>query len=197
MKKLFLLTIAAFVVTIAGAQIQFGVKGGLNLANLHMSPKSTDGSLSTKTDFNAGVLVSVPLAGKFSLQPEVMYSAQGAKASGGGDNGTYNLGYINVPVLLKYNHPSGFFAEAGPQIGFVSTAKAKGGGETEDIKDQVKSTDFSAVLGIGYLSSLNIGIDARYNMGFANIIKETSESTLKNGVFQVGVFYLFGHRVKK
>ncbi len=30
-----------------------------------------------------------------------------------------NYSYINVPVLFKYQHSSGLFAETGPQIGFL------------------------------------------------------------------------------
>ncbi len=192
MKKLLLFAFAASVTTIAGAQIQFGAKAGLNLANLSISPKSSDYSLNMKPDFNAGVLVSIPLFSKFSLQPEIMYSAQGSKLKSTDESGTYNMNYINVPVLFKYKDASGFFAEIGPQLGILTSAKAKSGSESQDLKDELKSTDFSGVVGIGYLSRLNLGIDARYNLGLSNIVKESSDGKLKNGVIQVGVFYMFG-----
>ena len=39
---------------------------------------------------------------------------------------------------------------------------------------------------------MNIGIDVRYNLGLSNVIKDSNAGSAKNGVFQVGVFYLFG-----
>jgi len=192
MKKLSLVAVTALITTIATAQIQFGVKAGLNLSNLSLSPKSSEASFSFKPDFNAGGLVFIPISEMLALQPEVMYSGQGAKVKSGSESGTYNFGYINIPVLLKYHHESGFFAELGPQVGFNISAKAKADGQSQDLKDEIKSTDFSGVFGLGYLSSINLGIDARYNLGFANIVKNSSDTKLKNGVIQVSVFYMFG-----
>src|ERR1700729_3628140 len=99
----------------ANAQIQFGVKAGANFANLTGSDVS---GTKTKVGFQGGVLVAVPLAGSFCLQPEVDYSGQGAKTGSGSPSYTLSQNYLNIPVLFKYKHESGFFAETGPQIGF-------------------------------------------------------------------------------
>jgi hypothetical protein len=195
MKRLFLLTAMVSATLFAGAQIQFGAKAGLNLSTLHVSPSETGTSFKIAPNVNAGVLVYVPLTSEFGLQPEIVYSGQGTKISSTDDgSGHYNLGYINVPVLLKYKTASGFFAELGPQIGFLATAKAKSEGVSVDVKSSFKSTDFSGVIGIGYLSALNLGVDARYSLGFSNIVKTTpsDNSSAKNGVIQIGVFYMFG-----
>ena len=203
MKRLFILTAAVAITTIASAQIQFGVKAGLNLAGTSVT-KQDGVSYSFKPDFHGGVLVSLPLFSNFSLQPEAMYSRQGSKIKTTDgtttDNGKLNFGYINVPILFKYNDPSGFFAEIGPQAGFLLSANVKdnGTGQSQDLKSNLKSFDFSGVLGIGYLSSLNIGIDARYNLGFLNMVKSSPGSgSIKNGVIQIGIFYLFGEHIDK
>jgi hypothetical protein len=191
MKKLYLLLLTVFSLAAADAQVQFGVKAGANFATL--TGDNSDG-VKTKVGFNAGALVSLPLFNEFSLQPEVVYSGQGYKYSGAGFSGTASNSYINVPVLFKYNNPTGFFAETGPQVGFLMSAKAKMDGQDNvDIKDEYNSVDFSWALGIGYLiKPMNIGIDVRYNLGLSNVIKESNGGSAKNGVFQVGVFYLFG-----
>ena len=198
MKRLLLLTVMVATTVLAGAQVQFGAKAGLNLSTLHISPSEAGTSFKLAPNVNAGLLVYAPLAGNLALQPELVYSGQGTKVSSGSDgSGNYNLGYINVPVLLKYKTVSGFFAELGPQISFLVNAKAKSEGVSVDVKDSFKSTDISGVFGIGYLSALNLGVDARYNLGFSNIIKgSTDNSKAKNGVIQVGVFYLFGKSKK-
>jgi len=188
MKKIALVLFAGISLVSAKAQIQFGVKAGANLANI----SKVDGS-KTLVNLNAGVLASIPLAGQLSLQPEVVYSGQGVKGDGGSDH----LNYINVPVLLKYSLPVGVFFQTGPQIGFLMSAKEKeDGGSSTDIKDLFKSTDFSWALGGGYLiPDVNLGFDVRYNLGLTKLGKSVNGQSGfegKNGVFQIGVFYLFG-----
>ncbi|MFI5123999.1 MAG: porin family protein [Chitinophagales bacterium] len=190
MKKLYLLLLAGFSLAAADAQIQFGVKAGANFATLTGSDAS---GAKMKVGFQGGALVAIPLFNEFSLQPELMYSGEGAKYSANGVSGTLNSNYLNVPVLFKYNNASGFFAETGPQIGFLLSAKSKIDGQSYDAKSSYKSTDFSWAFGLGYLlRDMNIGFDARYNLGLANVEANSNNGTLKNSVIQVGVFYLFG-----
>lgn len=198
MKRLVLLAVMAAATTIASAQIQFGVKAGLNLANINVSPSTEGTSFKLSPNVTAGVLAYIPLVSKLGLQTELLYSGQGSKLTSGAESGTYQLGYFNVPVLLKYKDPSGFFIEAGPQVGFLLNAKVKSGGVSVDEKDSFKSTDISGAFGIGYLSALNIGIDARYNLGLSNIAKsgEDNNTKAKNGVAQISVFYMFGGKSK-
>ena len=188
MKKL-ALVLTVFTVSIFGvnAQIQFGVKAGANFANM----TNAEGSKSL-VNFNGGALVKIPLADALSLQPEVVYSGQGAKF----DGGKISLNYINVPVLATYTLPVGVFFQTGPQIGFLMSAKQKVDGEDAvDIKSQLKSTDFSWAIGAGYLvTSANIGFNVRYNLGLSKL---ADGGDSKNTVFQVGVFYLFGEGSSK
>ena len=196
MKKFVISAIAIIVFNSTKAQIQFGLKAGVNIATLTLSSdvSGSGESLSSKTDFNAGILASVPLFNSFTLQPEINYSGQGAKGSDGTTTTTVNYNYINVPVLFKFNHSSGLFAETGPQIGFLISANAKAGGQSVDIKDQISSTDFSWCFSLGYkLSDIPLGIDLRYNLGLSNTVKASGEGTSKNSVFQFGIFYLFGN----
>jgi len=193
MKKLLLVMSAGFVFTAASAQVQFGVKAGANFSTLTGSDVS---GAKTLVGFHGGGLVSVPIFSTFTLQPEVLYSMQGAKGTESETDITLHQNYVNVPVLFKYNHASGFFAATGPQIGFLVSAKAKEGGETTDVKSYYKSTDFSWAVAIGYkLPSINAGIDVRYNFGLTNIA-DYSGADVKNSVFQVGLFYLFGQTKK-
>jgi hypothetical protein len=193
MKKLILILFVLCSAFTAGAQIQFGVKAGLNIANLTMSGIQYGASTSSRADFNGGVLASLPLFSSFYLQPELMYSGQGLSYSNSTANGTANYGYLNLPVLFKYQHASGLFAETGPQIGFLLSAKDKGNGNTVDIKSQTQSIDFSWAFGIGYkLQSIPMGIDLRYSLGLTNVYKYSGSGTGKNSVFQFGLFYLFG-----
>ncbi len=189
MKRMILILIAAGSAMFASAQIQFGVKAGYNLDNLTISPSQPGGS--SKSDFSAGILASIPLFSSCSLQPEVMYSGQGTSFTDSFATGKLNYGYLNVPVLFKYQHSSGLFAETGPQVGFLLSAKETGGRQSIDFKSSTQSTDFAWVFGIGYKLPLGLGIDARYNLGLTNITKANVGSTVKNSVFQFGLFFMF------
>ena len=191
-KKLVLLLLMAGVLTTANAQIQFGLKAGANLANVNGSGVTGNKTL---VNFNGGALVRIKLAAGFSLQPEVVYSGQGAKTTNSSDGSTETVhqNYVNVPVMLQYSLPLGLFFETGPQLGFLTTAKISDNGQSADIKSSYKSTDFSWALGAGFLTPVHLGFDLRYNLGLSNISSAASGYTgsIKNGVFQVGVFYLF------
>jgi hypothetical protein len=193
MKKMMLVFLAVGTAAVASAQIQFGVKAGLNLANLTISGVAPAPTFNSKTDFSGGAFASIPLFKSFDLQPEIMYSGQGASTTESNTTVKLNYGYLNVPVLFKYQHESGLFAETGPQIGFLLSAKATGGGQTIDTKSETQSTDFSWAFGIGYkIPGISGGIDARYNLGLTNLAKNTTDGTVKNSVFQFGLFYMFG-----
>ena len=193
MKKLVLLCLAVGTFAVTEAQIQFGAKAGLNLSTY--SGSLSDGA-KIKPGFNVGALVSIPVTGMLSVQPEVVYSLEGAKGSSGGSSFTENLSYINVPILVKYTSSIGVFGEIGPQIGFLLSAKDKVDGASENVKQFFNSTNISLAFGAGYLSSMNIGVDVRYNLGLANIAKDSGGEKLKSGVIQIGVFYLFGEGKK-
>jgi hypothetical protein len=197
MKRMLLVIFAACGAAVASAQVQFGIKAGVNIANVTLSGDNSGVSFDSKTDFHAGVLASLPLFSDFHLQPEILYSGQGASASASGTTVKLNYGYLNIPVLFKYQHESGLFAETGPQVGFLLSAKEDADGQTIDAKSDTQSTDFSWAFGIGYkIPEINLGIDARYNLGLTNLAKgsQSGEGTAKNSVFQIGLFYMFGFK---
>jgi Outer membrane protein beta-barrel domain len=191
MKKLVVLVLTAGAFYTASAQVQFGVKAGANFATL--SGSGSDGA-KTKVGFNGGAFAHIPITNSFFLQPELVYSGQGAKATSDGMDFNVNQNYLNIPVLVKYHHESGLFAETGPQLGFLLSANVNAGGTSQDVKSSYKSTDFSWAFGLGYmLSSMPVGIDARYNLGLTNIAAQApSDQSVRNSVFQVGLFYMFG-----
>ena len=203
------------------AQVQFGVKGGLTISEMLTSggPSTIiDGTTQHLkyfpfTTLNGGVFASIPFSKKWTLQPELVFSMQGTTARPEQNylvsvtEEDYRFSYLNVPILVKYKLPLGFFAETGPQIGLLLHAKINetvvGDASTVNynVKSQLKSTDLSWALGAGYCSPFNVGFDIRYTLGLSNINQTTAEGqtsapmpngTMKNSVVQIGVFYIFG-----
>jgi hypothetical protein len=194
MKRMILVFLTACSAVVASAQIQFGIKAGINFADLSISQSTPGSSFSSKTDFNAGILASIPLSGNLYLQPEIMYSGQGGSTS---DSfivaGKLNYDYLNIPVLIKYQLSSGLFAETGPQVGFLLSANFKAGSQSLDEKSNSQTTDFSWAFGLGYkIPDAGLGIDLRYNLGLTNIAKDSgsADETVKNSVFQIDLFYV-------
>jgi hypothetical protein len=190
MKKLAFVLLAGFSFATAHAQFAFGIKGGANISNVNGSDVSGTSSI---VGFNAGAYLKLPVTRHLSIQPEVDYSAQGFKASESGATVTFKNDYVNVPVLLKYTHFTGVFIETGPQVGFLTTAKASSQGVTIDDKPSYNSADFSWVLGVGVkIPATPISLDARYNFGISNIINNGSSggsdnNSAHNGSFQIGI----------
>ena len=190
MKKISVcIIVAALLITrTANAQhVNFGVKAGLNVYNVHNDNGTENDS---KTGFHAGFLSHVHLSKHVALQPELLYSAEGAKYNNG--NSELKLGYINVPLMLQYMFDQGFRLQAGPQVGFLVNAESETNGVSVDRKD-IETVNFSLGVGASYLhTSSGLGADARYNFGLSNLNKSAPYKSTSNG-FQLGIFYMFPH----
>jgi len=190
MKKTIIFMATLFSLTTIKAQnVHFGIKGGLNASSLNYSPENSDQQ--TKIGFNLGLLAHIHTSNKdWAIQPEIYYSAEGAKSKSA-SNASLNLGYLNIPVLAQYMFDNGFRIEAGPQLGFLMSAKNKTGNVSVNVKDNLKNTNFSIPVGLGYLTSSGFGFDARYNFGLSNINNTSSATKIHSNVFQFGIFYQF------
>lgn len=183
MKQVLLVTIIAVLglLKVNAQEIKFGAKGGLNFASI--SGDNTE-DIELVTAFNFGVLAEIPITEKFSFQPELMYSGQGYSF----DDNTVALNYLNIPLMGKYYLTKGLSLEAGPQIGFLLSAK----NDNTDIKDSFNSVDFGVNFGLGYKLDNGLNFGARYNLGLSDInnIDGFSDKN-KNRVFQLSVGYFF------
>src|SRR5574340_641843 len=161
MKKRILLTATLTQLDFVRAQVRVGLKVCMNASSLKSTPANSD--LETKIGFNAGILAHIHTSNpQWAVQPELYYSLEGAKSKSNND-AKLNLDYLNLPVLLQYMFDNGFRIEAGPQLGFLVSAKSKLNSTSVDVKDNYKTASFSIPAGVGYLTSSGLGFDARYN----------------------------------
>ncbi|NII28073.1 PorT family protein [Pseudoflavitalea sp. X16] len=184
MKKVFLLIVCAVAFMAGQAQVKFGVKSGFNFANI---VGDGDDFNDMKLSFYAGAFANFPLANHFSVQPELVFSRQGAKIEDEGDDHKYRLNYLNIPVLGQYNHPSGFYAETGPQFGFLINAKLKEDGRVHTVTDNYKGFDLSWAFGAGFQFTKQASAGIRWNLGLTDIWDHPG--TGHNRVLQIGVAY--------
>ncbi|WP_413999125.1 porin family protein [Flavobacterium sp. W1B] len=172
MKKVILAAVAVFAFSFANAQeAKFGIKGGLNFANFSGDIQDN----TTLVGFNVGGFAEINVSDKFAIQPELLYSTQGAD----GDGGNFKTAYVNIPVMIKYLAAPKFNLEVGPQVGFLTSAKVKeDGGLSGDVKKLFKSTDFGLNFGAGYDFTEKISVGVRYNLGLSNLFTEEFDALL-------------------
>lgn len=213
MKKIILSTIVLFIsgVTMLNAQadrkdVQIGVKGGVNSSTISADDL---GDLESRTSFNAGLLVEIPITERLSFQPEVFYSGQGFDVQeidqdnvfDTYDNIEYQLDYIQVPLLLKAYLVKGLSVEAGPQFGFkiheeFDSQPTSDGGDIEiDSEDSyVKDFDTSVAVGASYKFDSGFFLSVRYNIGVTDIFEDGTPFEgvdAKNNVWQFGLGFMF------
>ncbi|MBV6642660.1 MAG: PorT family protein [Cyclobacteriaceae bacterium] len=200
MQKLLITGILAIAMVSAHAQakLEVGLKGGLNLANMSSDFEAT---YESRTGYHLGAYTLIKVA-NVGIQPELLYSAQGTTYTFSSINQDLqrDLKYFTVPVMLKFYLPLGLNLQAGPQFGFLVNAEGDtytiNGNQVEiqtgqDLKNELKNSDISAVLGAGWDLPFGLNIAARYLIG-VNDIHESEEEDSKNRVFQVSVgFRLF------
>ena len=183
--------------------MQFGVKVGLNLANLSFDPEAEGTSFDAATKFGVGAIMLYPLSEVLDLQVEAMYLLKGTKAKidifGEVFEIEFNLAYLSIPVMGRYNLGSGDtspYIVVGPEFGFLLSAKTKIEKISEDIKDELESIDLGFNVGAGV--SMNMGTmpmfgEVRYSLGLSNIDDDSdgSEATVKTTGIQLFVGMMF------
>ena len=122
MKKLFTLVVVVVLMVVgakAQTEIVVGPKVGLNMTNISNSDKKN------KLSFHVGGFAEFRFNDYFAIQPELVYSRQGARDKINGDKLKLRANYLNIPVLAKLYVLDELSVDLGPEFGFALNAKAK------------------------------------------------------------------------
>ena len=189
------------------AQAQFGVKGGLNVAEL----AGRDGeSSSYKAFYHVGIFYQAKLIGPLAIQPEVQYSVAGGNLKSAFTDYNSQLHYLTVPILAKLT-VGPVFVEAGPQFGVLLSANQSGnmqvgftadgmpayGNESRPATSSFKRGDFSVVGGVGLKLASGFSLGGRLVAGLNDIndaknLSGINDPRLQNRVFQLYAALMFG-----
>ena len=188
-----------FVLNISFGQVQFGLKAGLNVANIKdESPNNSQ----SRIGYHFGGLLQWKLADKLLLRPELLYSVKGYRSPSIQFEGTAttSLNYVNLPILFGFRPVQNLLVLAGPELGYLTSAKSKLNRTSRDVSNIYREFDIGADLGLAYEATRNIGIELRYNYGFKGLVNVVyadqngnitgQGKTGANRVFQIGVCYL-------
>lgn len=195
--------------TFATAQVQFGVKAGLNLANMTLDGEDLelDGA-DTKmlVSFQAGVVADISIAENFVIQPGFFLVGKGVRVEENEFEATLKPYYLQVPLMFLYKSNM-FYAGLGPYAGFGiggDYTEQEVGEEdyTEDIKfgnseeDFLAPLDFGAQVEAGVDLPVGLRIGVGYALGLMNVapsdVRDNSDISFKHGVLSLNVAYMFG-----
>ncbi len=223
MKKLGIAIILAFVLFSLNtqAQITFGVKAGLNVANVSVNYKESDNEPATKMGiaFHAGLAVDYALNEKMSIQSGLLFSVKGynddldamvkdmeeaygitgIKIDG---SSTTRLNYLEIPINVAYSINEKLQLFAGPYVAIGFGGKAKYdftvtyNGESESNKGE---TTLKSVIGEADYADLADdedfvnGLDFGLNLGLGY---KVTPAILVNAGYSLGLGNLNNYTIK-
>lgn len=193
MLKLFLSSTLLFLLQTASAQLQLGIKAGVNISNFTGGNFENFENEALVSGYGGGYL-RFRLGDMIAIQPEVLFSSQGAKLKSATEEFDAKISYVNIPIVLQV-YFGNFYVEGGPQVGFKVSEDVP----DQTIEDFAKSSDFSAALGLGYESKIGLGISGRYTIGLSKVGDFDTgdiDPDFKNGVIQIGLFYTLFNKKK-
>ena len=197
MKKLtiaFLCMILATGAAIAQKTFTFGPKIGVDYTHYWGKYHMHGGQL----NYQAGLFMEYRFNNKFSIAPEVVFAAQGAKRDG--VELISPTEYFDVVYADNLVCPS-LSIDFGPQLGInvyhKCTVKGKDGHKDykKTYDTDAQSVDFGIGLGLTYNITKDVFVQGRYTMGLTDAYEKFLGATYpinsKNGNAQIAIGYRF------
>lgn len=202
----------------AGAQqtrIHPGVEVGFAYTDLHYTKSDPSWTADAHFEPSAGINAELLfLDGVIRVVPSIRWFRATAKidVNSGPDPVSQFIGeidmtldYLTLPVMVRYKpaRNAGIFLFAGPEFGYLMSAKQKSvireirnesdvsvieNGE-EDVTDTLKSVNLSGIAGVGQqrkVGSHLVSAQLRYNYGFVGVVDDPVEAAVTQ--FQTRAF---------
>ena len=196
MRKIILLWLLATGSGVVSGQVRLGILGGLHSSNILETNSlpgwdtSTKKYLGSRSGFELGVIVEVPLGSGFYFQPALTFITKGRRYSRNNDSITalntdtiynkssINLSYVEIPLDVTYkmaltrNGRNSIFVSAGPYVSFFNSGNVTTQSLTTNSGDQYNSeTDpVSVGKGAGSYKTVDIGVNAKAGFELGNIM---------------------------
>jgi opacity protein-like surface antigen len=185
---------------------QFGIKAGLNYANV---TKAANINNSSRSGFNIGVFLAPPAKKLIGSRTELIFSRQGYDYKSNTSTGSVNLDYIMLPQYMSVNITKYFSIMLGGQMAFLVNAKVDSsnagiGGTAGKIMDYYNRFDYGYGGGVEIHMNQGILIGGRFNISLGNLYKDLLTGTpgskpsfipnvdVKNNLFQLYAGWQFG-----
>lgn len=174
-----------------------GVRAGVNVSTL------SNINADFKTDFYAGAILGLNLGQKYTLQPELIYTRQGANNVNlvndndevtGQENVT--IQYLSLGVINKFYFVEGFHALVGPSLDMKIGRNFP---RIDFNDDDYGGVDLGISLGLGYTLPIGLTFEGRFKTGMLDAFNndyflglfDNPDRISLNRVFQIGLSYSF------
>jgi hypothetical protein len=180
--------------------ISFGIKGGANFSNII---KTGDGNFRTGylTGYSAGLFMNIPIMGRLSFEPELLYATKGFKTAEEGmfmdRTFSQTTSWIEIPLLAKIWITPTFNLILGPQVSFLTKTTNKYEGTFaaiertyyEEDADNLKNSVVGGTIGVGIDITDNLSIGGRYAIDLQKNNENGSSEIpeFRNQVWSVGL----------
>ncbi len=196
--------VAAFVMAVpAQAQVQFGVKAGLNVNKVSLNDVGTTLDGENRTGFFAGITAdfTLPMVG-FGADVSVLYDNKVAGTSVGDKEINKTLHYIDIPINVKYtigfSSLASVYVATGPQFAFNVGDRSWALSELNR-NWELKTSEFSWNVGAGITVRSHIRLGYNYNIAVGKTAdlkvpelgQDIVKGKLKNNSHQISLTYLF------
>ena len=175
-------------------RIYYGLRLGLGLSHINSDDKLLDGG-DNQSGLNLGFVTGMQVAYNtpIFLEGGLYYTEKGGKGYNDSKKFTYNLNYLELPIVMKYQYfinddvaiqpfAGGYFA-----YGIGGRIKNYSDREAEDSFSGSKFRRFDGGLRLGCgVSFQNMYMDMSYDIGLANISHDTFDSS-HNGCFYLNL----------
>ncbi len=184
---------------------EFGVKGGVNLSYMAIEDADQNNMI---VGYHAGLYMKAMLTASVGIQPELLYSKIGGKATYDADflgidladgETTLNMHYINIPIKLLFRLSDNVNIQFGPYASYLLNSRVETDAEIlefieidseDDIDtDEFNPLDYGLTLGLEFdVDPIVMGVN--YNFGLQKVAKDDESMELilddaNNQYFQV------------
>ena len=189
--KIYVLIAFVFFAQTAMAQINFGIKGGLNLTKIDDKAFKDE----FRYGYHVGGFAEIGLGKKFGIQPEVLFNQYETKV----DTSLVNiwnplktdqdakLNYLSIPILINYKLANIITLQAGPQVGVLISQDKN---LLENGQEAFKTGDFS-LLGGATINISKLRFTGRYFVGLNDIGDVGNQNEWKNQEWQLSLGLAF------
>jgi hypothetical protein len=177
-----------------GENTYFGLRFGLSASSVHSDDQYLNGS-GVQSGYNIGGVVGFQLSyfAPVFFETGLSYIEKGGKGSFGGNKFTYDLNYLEVPLVLKYRYVVAPTTAIEPFLGGYLACGV--GGQIRDFGDRAAYGSFSDNNFNRFDGGIRIGCGAAfsmlyaelgYDLGLSNISKDYFDAS-HNGCFFVNI----------
>lgn len=190
--------------------VQFGIRAGLDFANMSFSSDGYSVSPKSRTTFHVGVIANIPLMQSLYIQTGLYLQNKGCKIEDGDETTTYKPMYLEIPILASYRYNFSDAAQLqinfGPYLAYGIGGKVKSEYEGESEEDffgsyddsdnaGYKRFDMGLEVGVGVTFASHYYVGVAYQFGLVNIYDLPSsydgDYSVKNKNWMINLGYNF------